>query len=75
MPFSWKNLLERTVEHKVRRAKQLAKNGDTEFKLRHADEVRDAQQGKYTVLTTRVKQEVKKTQDEAMNRRRKLVGK
>lgn len=38
----------------IRHAKQLAINGDVEFKIKHNDEVKDAADKNFTKLTARI---------------------
>ncbi len=75
MAFSWKNTIKDAEAMKIRIAKQKARKADPETKLKHPDEVRDANQGKYTVLTQRVKDEYKKYNEMVIGRRNKIAGK
>lgn len=39
--FSWENAISRAKAHKLRQTKQIARTGNTDFKLKHPDEARD----------------------------------
>ncbi len=50
MPFSWAQTLIDAVKIKQEHAIRLAKGGNPDFKIRHPDEVRDANNKDYTKL-------------------------
>jgi len=73
MAFSWKQAILNADNNLMRQAKIQAKKGTNETKLKHPDEVRDANQGNYTKLTIRIKNELE-TKRRIVNERRKLLG-
>jgi len=76
MPFSWTNAKKRTIDKRIERAITMAKAGtNADFKLRHADWVREAQKGNYTDLKVKVRKETEDRQAVAQRRREKLGGK
>ncbi len=75
MSFSWKEFKQKAIEIKLYRAKNQAKGQSPDYKLKHPDEARDASQGKFTLLEARVKRQMLKKQETAMNRRLKRIGK
>jgi len=75
-PFSWDLAKREAIKSKIERNITLAKAGlNDDFKLAHPDWVRDAQKKNFTVLITKVREDVKKQQDLALKRQLKLVGK
>ncbi len=73
--FSWKKLIENADKNILRQAKVLAKKGQSQAKLDHPDEVRDANQGNYTKLTLRIKSELEKKRKAILERReRSAIG-
>lgn len=57
MVFSRKASLQKELGRQIRQQKTLAKNNDVEFKLKHNDECKDAQDKNFTKLVTRVTKE------------------
>lgn len=53
----------------IRHAKQLAKNQDPEYKLKHNDECREALQSNYTKLVARITKEFNDNYDNMMKYR------
>jgi len=81
-PFSWEEMKKKAVEIKVRRARTMAKlpvdNSGTisRHSIAHPEEVKEYQNTqKFVLVDNRIRKEVKKRQDIAMQRRNKLVGK
>lgn len=68
--FSWDKARQSFLKKEIEREMLSAKRG-TEHKLKHPDEVRDAQQGNYTKLKVRVTKEVTDYQQLAIQRRNK----
>lgn len=73
--FSWKMAQERCLNTRLRRAKTQAKAQHPDFKKAHPDEAREASQGNYTKLQTRVKKEFEDEMIRVQQRRDKLVRK
>lgn len=73
MTFSWTQMKEDAIKIKLRREKTLARSQHPDFKLKHPDEARDASGGKYIILTNRILKEMKVKQEQAMQRRDKLL--
>ncbi len=59
---------------KLRHAKALAKNQDKQYKLKHPDESRQANDGNYTALTIRIHKEHEDNIKKVMDRRNKING-
>jgi len=76
-PFSYKRMKEIAIEIKIRRAMTMAKQAtpNTDFKIRHPDWVRDAQNNNYINLKKVVREEIEKKQQIALDRRAKIAGK
>ncbi len=75
MVFSRVKQLQDGVDKKIAIAMIMAKIGtNKDFKLAHADWVRDAAQNRYTQLKTQVKENVEKHQAIVKARRDKLAG-
>lgn len=76
MTFSRANSIKKAQVTKVRRAITMAKSaGNPDFNIRFPDFVREAVKGNFTVLKTKVLDDILKRQDIAMKRRLKRVGK
>lgn len=74
--FSWAKAKQNAIDIKIRRAKTMATAGQNkEFKDRHPDWVRDAQQNNFVQLVKEIKEEVQKRQKAMQDRSLKLVGK
>ncbi len=73
LPFSWKTAKEDAIAIKQRRARIMAKQPGSDFAIKHPDESRDANQGKYTLLNARIKKDTEKIQIDILKRRSKLV--
>ncbi len=79
--FSWKLVKEKAVKKKVARAIIMANNPVSndgtinDFSVAHVSEVKDAQMKKYDLLTKRVKEQVLRQQQKAMDSRDKIAGK
>ncbi len=79
MVFSRSEDLKKVEKEKINRAKIQAKLGvdasgtTMDIKIKRPDEVRDAQQGNYTVMVARIKKEMKEHYDLAIKRRKKNV--
>ncbi len=71
--FSWSKLIEQADKNLLRQAKLIAKQGDSQERLEHQDEFRDANQGNYTKLTLRVKQELKIKRETLLERRERIA--
>ncbi len=74
MVFSWAQTLSDAEKLKIRQAKQLAKNQDKQYKLKHPDESREADQGNYTNLVKRIKKEHSDNWKQVLDRRAKING-
>jgi uncharacterized protein YbjQ (UPF0145 family) len=74
MGYSLQFAKDRALKEKIVREKHLAKNPTVEpdYSLAHPDEVRDAQQGNYTKLEKRLKEEHQKHLEKLQQRREKL---
>jgi len=76
MGFSWKQAKLDAIATEIRRNKTMAINGNNpDFKLKHPDWVRDAQQKNYTQMEKITKEYMQLKQKQAQSRRDKLVGK
>lgn len=73
--FSWAQQIAKAEKLKLRRERNLAKSGNTDFRLDHPDEYREAQDGKFIMLDKRVLLKLKKHVDREMTRRKKIAGK
>lgn len=71
--FSWDKAKKRAIKNEINRSKILAKKGDAEFMLKHTDEVREATQGNYIKLESRIKKE-HADNDLKVSRREKKIG-
>ncbi len=71
--FSWKKAIIKADANILRQAKTVAKKGEQQAKLDHPDEVRDANQGNYTKLIIRIKDETAKHRKGVLARR-ELLG-
>ncbi len=74
MAFSWAKAKERAIVDRIEYEMILARGGNTDFKTKHPNEVRDAVKKDYVLLIKRVKEEMTKTQNSAMIRRTKVRG-
>ncbi len=54
MTFSWAQTLHNSLELKIRQAKTLAINQDTQYKKNYPAESREANEGKYMTLKLRL---------------------
>lgn len=75
MTFSWANAIKNAESLKIRREKTKAKNPTKDYQKEHPDWVREASQGKFTILEKETKEKLKKHVEQAMNRRkRKMIN-
>ncbi len=73
--FSHKESAQRAIDTEVRRNKTMAINAsNADFKLKHPDWVRDAQQKKFTQLEIRTKENMLAHQKLARDSRKRLGG-
>ncbi len=75
MAFSWQQIKLDVIELKIRRGITQAKASHPDFKINHQQEYKDAQLKKYSNLTSRVKGEIERYQDRAIQRRLRYAGK
>ncbi len=73
LPFSWTTAKQEAIATKQRRARIMAKQPGSDFAIKHPAEARDANDGKYTLLNKRIKDEIEKKQTDILKRRSKLV--
>ncbi len=67
MTFSWEKAKKDAIIHACHSAKIMLKTNKA-YKVKHPGEARDANDGKYTLLTKRVTEEVLKYQKEFTDR-------
>ncbi len=81
MPFSWDMAKERTIKKAIDRAiilaggKQSDSLANTDFKILHPDWVSQANKKDFTVLSKTIRENMKKVQDRALERRAKIAPK
>lgn len=74
MTFSWASTLDKALKLKIRQAKTLAKNNDTEYKLQHPIETKDATRKDYTILTSRITKEHNDNIKKIIDRRQRQIS-
>ncbi len=76
MTFSWDKIKAKAIEHKIRRAKTMARvSNNDDFRIEHPQWIKDAQVKKYTELEIKIRDKVLRYQGKAIKRRDKLAGK
>ncbi len=68
----WDKAKASAVKKEIYRNRIQAKLGHPDMKIEHPDWVRDAQEGKYTVMDTKVKDKILKRQKRAKERQDRL---
>ncbi len=72
--FSWKLMMERAQDIKVRRARTMINSNPT-FRKDHPDWARDAEKKNFVIMDKQIRERTKKKQEEAFARRMKFYGK
>ncbi len=69
--FSWKEALISAQEIKVRRARAMIITNPT-FRKEHPDWARDAQKNNFVIMDKQIREQTKKKQERALERRKKF---
>lgn len=74
MTFSWADNIKKVEKMKIRRNRRLALNPTKDYQLKNPDFVREASQGKFTMLDKKTTENLNKFIQTNLQREKKLVG-